>query len=147
MFMLYTLLMIFLESFMITLPKQEIHTVPTGTLTVHISGMASDDGVMRLALYNSVKSFPGKHPYRGYVLPVRQHKAVVVAENLPFGEYAVAVFHDENNNEELDRNFLGIPTERYGFSNNARGIVGPPSFEQSKIILNTATHAISLEVR
>jgi len=145
--MLYTLLMIFLGNVMITVPTQEPHSVPTGTLTIHISGMASDNGVIRMALYNSAKSFPGKHPYRGYVLPVRQHKAVVIVENLPFGEYAVAVFHDENNNEELDRNFLGVPTERYGFSNNARGVIGPPSFEQSKNTLNSASHTITLEVR
>ena len=45
--------------------------------------------------------------------------------------YAIAAYHDVNNNEALDKNFFGIPKEGYGFSNNARGIFGSPSFEQA----------------
>lgn len=51
--------------------------------------------------------------------------------DLPPGRYAVAVFHDENGNRKLDRHMLGYPTEAYGFSNNARGRLGPPTFAQA----------------
>ena len=57
-------------------------------------------------------------------------------EGLPKGEYAVSVYHDANLNEELDTNMMGIPKESYGFSNNAKGFMGPPSFEDAKVLCN-----------
>lgn len=50
-----------------------------------------------------------------------------VTLSLPKGKYAVSAFHDENNNNKLDKNLVGMPTEKYGFSNNVRGKFGPPS--------------------
>ena len=62
-------------------------------------------------------------------LPVEGIACVFSFSNLPPGAYAVAVYHDENGNGRLDTNLLGLPTERYGFSNNARRILFfPPSF-------------------
>ena len=54
-----------------------------------------------------------------------------VFQGLPAGKYAVAAFHDENGNGKLDRNSLGVPTEGYGFSNDAQGTTGPPNFNQA----------------
>jgi uncharacterized protein (DUF2141 family) len=54
-----------------------------------------------------------------------------VIQGLPAGKYAVAAFHDENGNGKLDRNSLGVPTEGYGFSNDAQGSGGPPKFAQA----------------
>ncbi len=48
------------------------------------------------------------------------------------GTYAISIFHDENDNGKLDSNFIGIPSEPYAFSNNAKGMFGPPSFDQCK---------------
>ena len=53
------------------------------------------------------------------------------------GKYAVAVFHDENKNGKLDKNYLGIPTEVYGFSNNARRTFSAPSFEEAEVNLKS----------
>ena len=52
---------------------------------------------------------------------------------MPFGNYAITLFHDENNNMELDTNFLGIPKEPYGFSNNAKSPFGPPGFQAALV--------------
>ena len=52
---------------------------------------------------------------------------------LPAGSYAVAVYHDENGNEELDTNLLGIPREGFAFSGDARGFAGPPSFDDAAV--------------
>ncbi len=60
-----------------------------------------------------------------------------VFTDLPAGEFAVAVFHDENDNGELDSNFLGIPTEGYGFSRNATGTFGPPGFSHAAVEVPT----------
>lgn len=49
------------------------------------------------------------------------------------GRYAVAIYHDENGNGVMDKNFVGIPSEGYGFSRNARGFTGPPSFSGAAV--------------
>jgi uncharacterized protein (DUF2141 family) len=54
-----------------------------------------------------------------------------VFQGLPAGKYAAAAFHDENGNGKLDRNSLGVPTEGFGFSNDAQGTAGPPTFNQA----------------
>ncbi len=53
---------------------------------------------------------------------------------LPEGSYAIACFHDANNNDELDRTFTGIPSEAYGFSNDARGVFGPPDLSDQLFV-------------
>ena len=58
-------------------------------------------------------------------------------ENIPEGTYAVSIFHDENNNDKLDSNFIGIPKEDYGCSNNAKGFMGPPKWKDAKFELNS----------
>jgi uncharacterized protein (DUF2141 family) len=52
------------------------------------------------------------------------------------GDYAFAIYHDENKNSKLDKNMLGVPTEYYGFSNNARRTFSAPSFQESSFDLN-----------
>lgn len=65
---------------------------------------------------------------------------------LPSGRYAVIVFHDENDNGLLDTDFLGIPTEGYGFSNNAMGVFGPPSFAAVAVTLAGANVSIVISL-
>lgn len=58
---------------------------------------------------------------------------------LPYGEYAFTLFVDFNGNKKLDKNFLGIPKEQYGFSNNVMGKMSPPTFDQAKFVITGAT--------
>jgi uncharacterized protein (DUF2141 family) len=60
----------------------------------------------------------------------------VVFSKLPAGSYAVAVYHDKKNNKNLEKNYLGIPTEAYGFSNNARRTFSAPSFEEASFMVS-----------
>jgi len=64
--------------------------------------------------------------------------------NLPAGIYAISVFHDENMNQKLDKNFVGVPKEGYGASNNPKKKMGPPTFEEANFQLNGAQ---SLEIK
>ncbi len=67
---------------------------------------------------------------------------------VPAGPFAIAVFHDEDLDQELDRNFLGIPREDYGFSRDARGRFGPPSFDDARLELGAGeTMQLAIEVR
>jgi uncharacterized protein (DUF2141 family) len=60
----------------------------------------------------------------------------VTFHNLPKGKYAVCIYLDENNNDQCDKNFFGIPTEKFAFSNNVRPILSIPSFESCSVYLN-----------
>jgi uncharacterized protein (DUF2141 family) len=68
----------------------------------------------------------------------------VVFSNVNPGRYAAIAFPDENSNGKLDRNFLGLPTEPYGFSNNAQGFLGPPTFGAAAIALVGGNETVRL---
>lgn len=70
----------------------------------------------------------------------------LVFTNLPEGEYAISVLHDANSNGVMDANAIGIPTEAYGFSNDASGTFGPASFADAKFKLEGASKSISIRV-
>jgi len=63
------------------------------------------------------------------------------------GAYGITVFHDENKNGKMDKNFLGIPQEPYGFSNNMRVVFRPPSWDKSKFVVTGPTTDVSIEVK
>lgn len=67
---------------------------------------------------------------KGLSEKIEDNKCTIVIKDLKPGKYAFKFFHDENNDEKLNTNFMGIPREGYGFSNNASGKFGPPSFEK-----------------
>ena len=73
-------------------------------------------------------------------------KAIWVFKEMPFGEYAVKCYQDENENSTLDTNFVGIPTEPYGFSNNARGTLGPAAYADAKFTLDSPTKTVEITV-
>ena len=66
---------------------------------------------------------------RMMMIKVRDREARCDFEDIPPGRYALAVIHDENMNGKLDANWLGVPKEGYGFSNDAKGLMGAPSFD------------------
>lgn len=105
-------------------------------LEVTIKNIKEVKGTIRVALYNNEKDFLEKF-VEGKIIKVSGKEAKVVFENLKPGDYAVSAFHDENENEKLDSGFMGIPLEPYGFSNDARGTFGPPSFEKAKVSITT----------
>ena len=63
------------------------------------------------------------------------------------GDYAVAIYHDENGNHHFDRNFLGLPVEGYGFSNDAPTYLGPPSFGAARIAIHAGDNTASIRLR
>ena len=113
------------------------------TLDVEIQGI-NDGGILHLAIYNSKEVFesdrgdkPGSQSgiEAGVVKKIGKGTYKGSFE-IPPGTYAIGVYIDENDNEKLDTNFLGIPKEQYGFSNNAKAF-GIPKFEAASFSLNT----------
>ena len=102
-------------------------------MTVIVDGFKEVKGKMMVGIFNSDSTFM-KKTFRGMMADVIDTTLEFSLE-LPPGEYALSVYHDLNENSKLDTGIFGIPTEKYGFSNNAKGYMGPPSFEKSKVIL------------
>lgn len=118
----------------------------TFDLTVEITGMNTDIGKVFLALYNAEKTFLKKHETtKGANAVVKGKKAIAYFKGLKKGEYAISLFHDENDNNKMDTRIFGIPKEPYGFSNNAKGFMGPPKFKDAKFIVD-ANKTISIKV-
>ncbi|WP_166385239.1 MULTISPECIES: DUF2141 domain-containing protein [unclassified Polaribacter] len=106
----------------------------TANLTINISGLNSDKGSLLIGLYNNKDTFLKKH-FKGDVVKIKDKKSLVIFKDLPKGEYAVSFIHDENSNNKMDTNFMKIPKEDYGCSNNARGFMGPPKYKDAKFQL------------
>lgn len=105
----------------------------TGTLNVDISGITDTKGLMSIGVYLNEDDFPDKgKEYIGADVEITGPTIVYTFKNIPFGTYAIAIFHDINSNIQLDKNFLGIPKEGYAFSNNLFGAFGsPPDFKDA----------------
>lgn len=114
-----------------------------GKLIVKIHGLKNDKGTVKVALFNSPENYKNdREPFRASIINIKDKQAIAVFDSLEPGNYAVKAFHDENNNDDFDTNFLGIPKEDYGFSNNARGFFGQPSWNASKFILNDSSKEV-----
>ncbi len=118
-----------------------------GELRVRVLGLASEAGTVQVALYNSAESYKVSKALAGQFAPARKAGVSAVFSDLPPGNYALAVFHDLNGNDELDSNLMGIPNEPYGFSRNARGRFGPPTFEDMSVVVGEASSSIEIEVQ
>ena len=98
---------------------------------VKILNIRNNTGTVACALFDSPDGFPIEalnSAMNAMVIKVRNTEARCDFEDIPPGTYAIAVIHDENMNGKLGTNWLGIPTEGYGFSNDAKGVFGAPSF-------------------
>ena len=109
-------------------------TAQNVNLTVKISGLKSSTGAVLVGLYNSDGTFL-KKAYKGVTSDIKSNEATVTFSNIPKGEYAISAYHDKNKNGKLDTNFIGIPKEDYASSNNAKGVMGPPKYEDAKFDL------------
>ena len=136
----------------IVAPGNAAADTPADVLTVTVSGAHNDTGHIGCALFRSATGFPFSdgHAARLTEVAIVHGRGTCVFSGLPTGSYAVAVMHDENGNTKLDTNFLGIPTEGFGFSNGAKGhTFSPASFDEARFTYSggSASQSIHLEYR
>lgn len=107
------------------------------SLTVKVQHIAAERGSLMLALYNQAAGFPGEEQraYRLLQVPAHAGEQSLLLDDLPPGKYALAVYHDANDDRKLNTNALGIPKEGYGFSNNVRPRFSAPRFEEAAFVL------------
>jgi uncharacterized protein (DUF2141 family) len=121
---------------------------PTGKLEIRLTGMRNTDGKISVNLFNKEDGFPDdpETSYAWKTVNVDPDTVVIVFENLPYGEYAVSVLHDENNNGIMEKNFLGIPKEGFAFSNNYAPKIMSPSFSDAMFVLKQANMKTELKM-
>jgi uncharacterized protein (DUF2141 family) len=98
---------------------------------VKVLNIRNSTGTVDCALFESPEGFPVdvlRSASSVMVIKVRNSEARCDFEDIPPGTYALAVIHDENTNGKLDLNWIGVPTEGYGFSNDVKAVFGAPSF-------------------
>lgn len=124
-------------------PQQETR------VSVTVQGLEQGKGAVYLYLYTSDDGFPTDFDkaVRTLSAQARGTEATAVFDNVPAGTYAIAVYHDENGNGEMDTNFLGIPSEGVGVSNNAKGFFGPPSFSDAKFAVGASPVALTITMK
>lgn len=118
-------------------------------LEVRIEGLRSADGDVRVALHRHMEDakFPGDAGVVGAIMrPAAAGTVRVIFADVAPGAYAVAAFHDADGDGELAQNFLGMPTEGYGFSNGAVGFMGPPSFADAAVTVGEGEAMPSVSV-
>lgn len=120
----------------------------SGKVDVKVTGLRSNSGEVRVNLYNSRDGFPSnpQKAMRTLVSKIENNEAAVSFNEIPFGEYAISVLHDENNNRKMDLNWLMVPKEGVGASNNPKGAFGPPGFNDARFQVDSEEVKIDIKV-
>ena len=123
-------------------------TVETAPVMVVVSSLVSTTAAVRLYFYNTREGFlkSGKWAFSKSVKPGGKSEFSLPVD-LPKGEWAVAITQDMNNNDKIDKNFLGIPTEPYAFSNNIRPTVAAPGFDECKFLVDGPGKVVSIVLK
>ena len=122
-------------------------TADTGTLTVILGGMQSDEGVLTYAMWSGPANWLEQGAVREGSVPIEAGTSTLVMRDLPHGEYAISAYHDQNGNGRLDTGLFRIPKEPIGTSNDAKVRFGPPSYDDARFVLNQPELTITIQVR
>jgi uncharacterized protein (DUF2141 family) len=128
--------------------RVSIHEVASASGTLNV-GLYDSEGHFQTAIANAGKLglVTDRSRLVGIAMRAVAGTQSVVFTNLEPGAYAVIAFHDENDNGKLDKNLFGIPTEGYGFSNDAEGFLGPPSFKDAALMLDSHDREIAITLK
>jgi uncharacterized protein (DUF2141 family) len=117
-------------------------------IIVTITGLKSNAGSVYVGLYAT----PSKFLNGNQADAIRKVRATtapiqVVFDNLSPGHYAVGAYHDENGNDRLDTNFIGLPIEGYALSNGVRAVFSKPNFYEAAFTVGSGDRPVSLHIR
>ncbi|MCI4642309.1 MAG: DUF2141 domain-containing protein [Flavobacteriaceae bacterium] len=115
-------------------PKQ---TPAYTRISIHVQEVKAPLGVLRIALYDKEAHFLDfKSVFASKVVPATKGTTTVLLDSIPAGTYAIALYQDQNNNGQMDKNWFGIPTEPLGFSKAKLRTFGPPKFKDCMFVLD-----------
>lgn len=150
------------HAFSVTFIVTLLFAVPafSAELRLTIKGVHSDNGELLVGLYDNADGFrhavanaatrgllPDSGRLIGTAIRAQRGTESTVFTQLVPGRYAIIVIHDENDNGRLDKNALGVPTEGYGFGNDARGFLSAPSFDAAAITVGDTNASTSITLR
>jgi uncharacterized protein (DUF2141 family) len=116
-------------------------------LSVHLHGIRAQTGLVKVAVVDSQDGWEGKAaPVQGKGAPPTGEDATFTFKDLKPGSYAVMITHDENGNDKLDTNVMGMPLEGYGFSNNPK-VMRKPTWDEARFEITTTDAAIDVDLR
>lgn len=118
-------------------------------IQLEVSGINSNKGEILVALYSSEKGFPNdaSKAFKTAKAVPSDGKASFSFTQIPEGKYAIALFHDNNGDGKLNTNFVGIPKEGYGVSNNVRNLFSAPGFEESSFRMGKSTVRLTINIQ
>jgi uncharacterized protein (DUF2141 family) len=122
---------------------------PANLIHVEVAGLRNSNGDVGCLLFKSADGFPGeaKNAVKAVIAPIHDRAAVCEFSDLPPGDYAVSATHDENSNGKIDTNFLGIPKEGVGTSNDAKGSFGPPKYDDARFSYKGGRQDLTIHLR
>jgi uncharacterized protein (DUF2141 family) len=120
----------------------------SGSIHITVTGLKNTKGQLGILLFNSAQGFPSdwQQAEQQLLLPISGAAVEYTITGLNYGEYAIAVLHDENMNNQMDTNFLGIPKEGNGASNNVKGSMGPPKFKDAAFQLTSEKYLAEIKM-
>lgn len=120
----------------------------TSTLELEIGEFRNTDGHVLISVFDNENDYPenGEKAFVNKKVKVTQKVHTITIEDLPQGEYAIVFLHDENDNEEMDTNFVGAPEEGYGASNDAVNTFSAPKYKDAKFLLNGEKKSLKLKI-
>jgi uncharacterized protein (DUF2141 family) len=108
-------------------------TIPADGIRLSVTNLRNDRGFILISLFREGAGYPDKPAlaFKTDKVAIYDKKAVIIFPDMPAGTYAISILHDENNDQQMNKNALGLPKEGYGFSNNVMGAFGPPSYKRA----------------
>ena len=134
---LYTTLLLTLYGYSFSVQHQD--------MKIKVSNIGQITGNLMIAMYDSKETFTTRDVVASAKVLVTDHTQEVYFKDIAFGEYAVIMYHDLNSNGKLETNFLGIPSEPFGFSNGS-GFLGLPSYNKSKFFFDKDSGTVEIEL-
>jgi uncharacterized protein (DUF2141 family) len=105
----------------------------------------NDKGMVRCGLFTRKGWL--EDALRASIVKIKDREALCIFHKVPKGVYGISAYHDENSNKKLDTNFVGMPTEDYCASRNARNTFGPPSFDDAKFEFTGGTKRLTARMK
>ena len=125
---------------------QNFAQAQNGQVKITVDNVQATEGIVRVSIYKK-ENFPEED--KAFI--IKRYKVtsntLTISIEVPVGEYAVAIHHDENSNDEMDTNFLGIPSEPYGFSKNYVPTFRAPTFSECNFsVAKGATQILTISL-
>jgi len=142
------LVRIVVGALLVALAVLPARAAPLASLTVKVEKVSRKGGDVRLALYDQASwGNDDADPVADLVVPARAPETIATFQGLKPGVYGLKLFQDVNRNGQFDFNWLGLPSERYGFSNDAHPIFSEPDFSRTKFRLSAGANMITVHLQ